>query len=372
MSIFWRILIKIILDRGNEVVCIAPGGDSESEAFLQRLGARVVNCNVDRKGLNPFKDLIYLRELKKIFLAENPDVIFATTIKPVIYGCMAGHSAKVPYIFATITGLGYVFEANNRAKRMLMKIGIKMYRHSLALAKGVFFQNRDDSKLFLKQNIINNSQNIFFANGTGVDTRHFNPAALPNLQTGITFLLIGRLLEAKGIAEYIDAAQLLKSNPAFKTAKFQLLGIPEQGPGSYPLEKVMEWHNKGIIEYLGQTRDVRPYLAACHVAVLPSWREGVPTSIMEAMSVGRPCVTTDAPGCREVVKPGINGWLCIPKNSQSLAQAMKKFLDDPNSIPPMGAASRKLAVTQFEASKVAEKILADMDSVIEAKQVKKI
>ena len=145
-----------------------------------------------------------------------------------------------------------------------------------------------------------------------------------------------------------------------RAARFQLLGPPEQGLGSVDLAQVRRWQDEGSIEYLGETRDVRPYVAACHALVLPSWREGTPTSIMEGMSMGRAAVVTDVPGCREVMEDGVNGFLCAAHDPRSLAAAMRRFLDDPGLLASMGAAGRELACREFDAEVVAEKILVDM------------
>ncbi|MBO5490044.1 MAG: glycosyltransferase, partial [Desulfovibrio sp.] len=170
--------------------------------------------------------------------------------------------------------------------------------------------------------------------------------------------LVARLLEAKGLPEYAEAARLLKAK--YPAARFQVLGPQEQGLGSVSPERMRQWQESGCIEYLGETRDVRPFVAAAHVLVLPSWREGTPTSIMEGMSMGRPAVVTDAPGCREVVRDGVNGRLVPLRDPQALAAALESFIAAPESIARMGAAGRELALTEFDAEKVAARILEDM------------
>ena len=171
-------------------------------------------------------------------------------------------------------------------------------------------------------------------------------------------MLVARLLEAKGLPEYAEAARLLKAR--YPDARFQVLGPPEKGLGSVSMEQMDAWQKQGCIEYLGETPDVRPYVAAAHVLVLPSWREGTPTSIMEGMSMGRPAVVTDAPGCREVVRDGVNGYLVPVRNPQALAGAMESFITSPESIARMGQAGRELALSEFDAEKVAARILEDM------------
>lgn len=354
MLIFWRTLIKTLQKNGINVVCCAPSGDKASEAELENLGARIINCDMSRKGLNPISDLIYYKRLKKIMACEKPEILFATTIKPVIYGCAAAKSLRIPAIFATITGLGYVFEADSIPKKMLMRLGSLMYRFALANIDGIFFQNQDDEKLFRENRIITEANKIFFANGTGVDVNRFAKTSLPPFPP-LRFLLIARLLEAKGIRDYAAAASIIKSN--YPETSFQILGVPENGRGGLPMEMISEWQQHGLIEYLGHAKDVRPYIKNSHVAVLPSWREGTPTALMEAMSMGRPCIATDVAGCREVVKNGVNGWLCKPKDPVSLADAMLKFIQQPATISNMGSKGRELAENEFEAGKVAAGIV---------------
>lgn len=354
MSVFWRVLIKAMQAKDLEVICCAPPGDMASDNSLKNMGCRLLHYDLERKGLNPFKDLQSLNQLTKIMKAEKPDILFATTIKPVIYGLLAAKKAGIKRAFATITGLGYAFEADTFFKKIINNISRFLYRASLRNAKGVFFQNPEDASLFRKQNILAPDGPVLFAAGTGVDTSHFAPAPFPSIQNGeITFLLIGRLLEAKGLREYAKAAKLLKTK--YPDAKFQLLGPPDTGLGTIDLKEIASWQPD--VTYLGETTDVRPYIARAHVIVLPSWREGLPTSLMEAMSMGRPIVATNTPGCREVVNKDVNGFLAELKNPESLAEAMEKFLTRPELVVRMGAAGRRIAEEKFDANVVAQGIL---------------
>lgn len=359
MSIFWRVLIGAMKKSGMEVLCLAPAGDEASDRALEEMGARLIHYRLDRKGLNPARDLATLLNLKAVLGAEKPDLVFATTIKPVIYGCIASHMAGVPAIFATITGLGYAFEADTPLKKIINRISRSLYKNSLKYADGIFFQNPDDRDLFISQGILEKNANVLFAAGTGVDINHFALSPFPSLPPAgpVVFLMLARLLEAKGIREYREAAEILKKK--YPLARFQLLGPRERGRGAITEREISSWAG-GPLEYLGEARDVRPHIAASHVAVLPSWREGAPTALMEAMSMGRPCVATDAPGCREMIVNGRNGWLVPIKNPEALAGAMERFLLDPSLIMSMGARSRELAEEKYEAGGVAMRILDDM------------
>ena len=364
MSNFWSVLIRHMRKAGHEVVCCAPPGDADAEAALAAQGARLRHYSLDRKGLNPLSDLRTTRELFSLFRDEKPDLLFASTIKPVIYGCMAAKAAGVPHVYATITGLGYAFEADTFFKKCVNRLGRLLYRVALSGAEGVFFQNQDDIKVFRQSGILGRNARVLTARGTGVDTKRFAPSPLPgysadgHLSGSPVFLLVARLLEAKGLPEYAEAARLLKAR--YPDARFQVLGPPEKGLGSVSMEQMNAWQQQGSIEYLGETRDVRPYVAAAHVLVLPSWREGTPTSIMEGMSMGRPAVVTDAPGCREVVRNSVNGYLVPVRDPQALAGAMESFITNPESIARMGQAGRELALSEFDAEKVAARILVDM------------
>lgn len=364
MGNFWSVLIRRMLGAGHEVLCCTPPGDPQAETALEALGARVRRYPLDRKGLNPLRDLGSTLALARLFREERPDLLFASTIKPVIYGCMAAKSARVPHIYATITGLGYAFEADTFFKKCVNRLGRLLYRGALAAAEGIFFQNQDDVRVFRESGILAGNARVLLARGTGVDTKRFAPAPFPGytedgrLTEPPVFLLVARLLEAKGLPEYAAAARLLKAR--YPEARFQVLGPPEQGLGSVSQDQMRQWQAQGSLEYLGETRDVRPYVAAAHVLVLPSWREGTPTAIMEGMSMGRPAVVTNAPGCREVVRDGENGLLVPLRDPQALARAMETFIVHPERIGRMGAASRELALQEFDAETVAARILADM------------
>jgi glycosyltransferase involved in cell wall biosynthesis len=367
ISNFWTVLIRQMRKAGHEVLCCAPAGDSTAEAALQKLGVRMLSYPLDRKGLNPLRDMATFMALLRLFYREKADLVFTSTIKPVIYGCMAARIAGIPHIYATITGLGYAFEADSFFKKCIRWLGCLLYRIALAGTEGVFFQNDADRQVFLDAKILSPAARILQARGTGVDTVRFAPRPFPNysqtangakLDGAPVFLLIARLLQAKGLPEYAAAARQLRMR--HPEARFQLLGPPEKGLGSISLQQVQSWQDEGCIEYLGQTDDVRPHIAAAHVLVLPSWREGTPTCIMEGMSMGRPAVLTDVPGCREVVQDGINGRMVPLGDVEALARAMESFILDPPSIARMGAAGRQLALQEFDAEKVAARILKDM------------
>jgi glycosyltransferase involved in cell wall biosynthesis len=353
---FWRVLIAHMREGGHEVVCLAPPGHEDSRRTLEALGARVLAYPLDRKGINPLRDTATFAALLRLLREERPDICYATTIKPVIYGCLAARMAGVPGVYAGITGLGYAFERDTPLKRAVHRLGTVLYRMALDRAQGVFFQNRDDEAVFRDAHILAPTTRVFIARGTGVDTERFAPCPLP--PPPVVFLLVARLLEAKGLREYAEAALSLKEK--HPDVRFRLLGPPEEGLGSVPLEQVRRWEAQGALEYLGQADDVRPHVARAHVIVLPSWREGTPTAVMEGMSMGRPAIVTDVPGCREVVRHMENGLLVPLGDVSALARAMDDMIGHPDRIPVMGAAGRRLAVDVFDAHRVASGMLRDM------------
>jgi len=353
---FWSILVESLHTAGCRVTVFTPEGDADAEAAIRGMGAALCHYPLDRKGLNPVRDTATLAALYGLFRRERPDMLFCYTIKPVIYGCLAAGFAGVRRRFAAITGLGYSFEADSAVKKVLMALVTLLYRLALIGAEAVFFQNREDRDVFEKAGIVGSAHRVELTKGTGVDVARFAPAPLPSGPP--VFLLVGRLLEAKGLYEYAEAARMLKKR--HPDVRFQLLGPPEQGLGSVPPEIIRDWEREGVIEYLGQTRDVRPYLAAAGVIVLPSWREGTPCSVMEGMSMGRPAVVTDAPGCREVIYDGVNGYMVPLRDPQALAEAMERFILHPENIVSMGAASRTIATEEFDARKTAARIMRVM------------
>lgn len=364
MSNFWTVLIRQLTEAGHEALCVlpaeAPGGDAaEWEKRLASLGARVEHYPLDRKGLNPLKDLSSLLALSRICRREKPDRLFAYSIKPVVYGALASALAGQPPKkdrFVMITGLGYMFEGGSALKNMLTQAARLLYRLAFSCSGGVFFQNEDDLALFKKLSILPPGARTFMSRGCGVDTDFFAPQAPP--QGPPVFLYVGRLLEAKGLRDLAAAARIVKARKP--EAVFRILGPAEYGPGAVPLEEVLGWQSEGIVEYLGATKDVRPFLGQASVVLLPSWREGTPTSLMEAMSAGRALVAADAPGSREVVRQGINGFLVPVKDPPALANAVESFILDPGLASRMGAAGRELACSEFRADLVAAKLLREM------------
>ena len=338
-------LIAEMQARGHNVLASAGGKDPVTEKTLNQMGVRYIPTSLQRAGLNPFKDFLFFLDLIKIMKAENPDIVFSYTVKPVIYGSFAARVMNVDRIFALITGLGFAFIEKKSIKfKILNKIIIFLYQSSLRRVSGVFFQNQDDLAYFLERAIIQEKSNPVRINGSGVDLEKFSEQPLGHGTT--VFLMIGRLLTEKGINEFIQAAMEIKRSSL--CARFAVLGQVDLNPASVKLSELYKYVKTGVIEYWGETDDVRPHLAKSTVFVLPSYREGLPRSTLEAMATGRPIITTDVPGCRDTVILGENGLIVPARDPNSLAEAMTWCIKNKSELKAMGKKSRKIAEKYFD------------------------
>lgn len=337
-------LLRGMVERGHDVTAVGPHDDPRYSEALAALGVTYRVVPLEHAGFNPFADLRYLLALRRLMLEVRPDLFLGYTIKPVIYGNLAARLARVRRRSALITGLGYAFGDGNLKQRLVGRLIRPLYRLALAGTQVVFFQNPDDRGEFLRLGFVDEARAALVA-GSGVDLSRFahsDPPPPPPV-----FLLIARLIREKGIDQFVGAARALKAR--YPEARFQLLGPLDSNPTAVTRDQVEEWQRAGIVEYLGETQDVRPYLQAASVFVLPSYyREGTPRTALEALATGRPVVTTDAPGCRETVVDGVNGFLVAPKDVGSLTAALERFLLDPGLVPSMGAASLELARTKYD------------------------
>ncbi len=326
--------------RGFRVTVLAPY-DAEWFPRLEALGCEVVDLPVEAKGTNPLTDLSLLWKYRKKFQALCPDVSITYTIKPNIYGSMAAQSLGIPYLPVT-TGLGYVF-----LKRGLVSLVAKtLYRLAFRRASRVWFLNRDDVETFRRGRLVA-TEKVEQLPGEGVDLEHFTTAAMPT-DSSVTFLLIGRMLTDKGVREFVEAAGYVRRY--YPNARFRLLGaVWKDNPAAISAGQLEVWEREGNVEYLGATKDVRPYIADVDCVVLPSYREGVPCTLMEAAAMGRPLVATDVPGCREVVEDGVTGYLCRVKDAASLADAMTRMIELPaDERRAMGLRGRRLMEERFD------------------------
>lgn len=347
-------LIRDLLRCGCSVHVLAPDYDTETRAAVAALGATPVDYSLERTGINPLSDLRTVWQLWRLLRRLKPDVVLAYNIKPVIYGTLAAWLARVPRHVALIEGLGYAFTetVSSRRVKLLRTIVRNLYRTALKLAHSALFLNPDDLDEFIQGRIVSHTKTILLG-GIGVDLGEWQ--STPPMLHPITFTLAARLLREKGIVEFAEAARALKQR--YPETRFLLLGGLDTNPGALTELTVRQWAQEGVLEWFGHVPDVRPYFAQTSVYVLPSYREGVPRSTQEAMAMARPVITTDAPGCRETVVHGVNGFLVPPRDVEALAKAMEQFIQQPELIISMGQASRQLAEERFDVRKINQKLL---------------
>lgn len=347
-------LISEIKNLGYEVTVIGP--DYTDIDKLNKLGVEFVCVKMNKTGVNPLADLIYIFKLWRLMLKLKPDTTLGYTIKPVIYGSIASKLSGIRSINSMITGVGYLFTSQTRKAKLLKRLTLGLYKIGLSVSDRIIFQNRDDKEEFIENGLVKRDK-TFVVNGSGVNMDKFSPSPLPQ---DITFFMLGRLLYSKGVIEYLKASELVKVR--FPDVKFILLGKLEPSMQDGIKEhEIQHYIDKGIVELHGETNDVRAYYSSCSVFVLPSWREGTPRSVLEAMSMGRPIITTDTQGCRETVIDNVNGFLVPVKDHESLAERMLRFINNPSLIGSMGQKSLQLCKNKFDVKKVNREMLKIMD-----------
>lgn len=352
-------LVRALQASGVSVHLAVPDAPSGSAVRfeLDALGVTVHDIALQRTGTNPIADLGSGFALYRLMRRIQPDAVLAYTIKPVVYGLIAAWLARVPLRFALITGLGYAFQGHVGDRRTLLRaLVLRLYAVALSRVRIVFFQNRDDLALFRERRLVGLRTRTLVLDGSGIDLEHYRHVPPAN---GARFLMIARLLGDKGVREYVAAARRVKS--LRPDARFALAGWIDGNPDSIRESELRDWITSGVVEVLGRLDDVRPAIAACSVYVLPSYREGMPRTVLEAMATGRAIITTDAPGCRETVVPGDNGYLVPARCVDALAKAMLVFIDDPTLAPRMGLLSRRMAQDRFDVRRVNAAMLDAME-----------
>lgn len=352
-------LLEALIDRGAEVHVAVPEvpPGSPLRRCLENRGLRVHDLPLQHTGMNPWQDgatLLHLWRLKRLL---RPTCVLGYTAKPVIYGILAATLARVPQRFALITGLGHAStgERRNGTPALLHLLVGQLYALALRGTHKVFFQNPDDQARFREHGLLKPTTPSCLLNGSGLDLDRYRVEPLPALPC---FLLIAHLLGGKGVREYVAAARQVKAR--FPEAKFSLVGWTDDDPDAIAREELAAWVKSGIIRYLGRLDDHRPALADCSVYVLPSYRERMPRTMLEAMAMGRAIITTDAPGCRETVVPGENGFLVPVATVDELAQAMLRFLEEPILVARMGTRSRQIAEEKFDVRRINARMLQEM------------
>lgn len=339
-------LIRELVGAGYRVTAVGAAEHAAVREKLESWGAHYRVVPIERAGLNPIADLGALGGLFRMFRRERPDVVFAYTVKPIVYGLPMAWLAGVKRRFAMVAGRGWAFMDGAEFRRVLSRtLASIAYRVGLSTAQAAAFQNEEDRVLFRSRGILPKSLKTIRIFGSGVDLDHYAAAPLP--AGAPTFLMISRLLRDKGVAEYAEAARLVKrSRPE---ARFVLVGPYDHSPNGLTPAEIKAWVDEGLIEYVGEVDDVRPQLERCHVYVLPSkYGEGVPRSILEALSTGRAVITTDAPGCRDTVVQSETGYLVKLGDAEDLAAAMTDAIADQQRLAKMGLAGQALARHRFD------------------------
>ena len=336
------IIASLVADGHRVIAAAAPDG---SQSKLLDLGAEFRSLPVQSSGRNPLADLRLLASLTRLLAAEPGAQLMTFTIKPNIYGTLAARLSGRRAV-ATISGLGSAFLAGGRLGRLIDRL----YRLALSGAQAVFFQNDEDRDLFLERRLVRPEQ-VRRVPGSGIDLGKFEAAPLPARSPPV-FLFIGRLLVDKGVREFVEAARLVRKSG--REAEFRILGeCGVDNPSAVPFSEVERWAADGTIDYLGSSDDVRGAIAEAECIVLPSYREGVPRSLLEGAAMARPLIATDVPGCRDVVDDGSNGFLCEPRTATALADAVRRICDaGPAERQAMGLRARTKVEREFAVERV--------------------
>jgi glycosyltransferase involved in cell wall biosynthesis len=352
-------LIKALIESGYQVVAIAPP-DTYVDRIVQTGCKFVPLKRLERKGTNPVRDLQLTHELYRIFKKEAIDIALLYTIKPNIYGSIAANLANIPTI-CTVTGLGYSFISTG----LVSRIAKGLYKRAFRRATRIAFQNRDDLQLFIEQGLAKQEKCILIK-GSGINTEHFAPAP-KNVETNqFIFLFVGRLLFDKGVRELLQAAKEIKEQQP--EVEFWMVGaLDEDNPSCISHELLIEYQKEGVVRYFGVSDKVREIMQDADVVVLPSYREGLPRVMLEALSMAKPIITTDTAGCRETVVDGKNGYMVPIKHADALRDAMKKMLQhSKEELQDMGAEGRKMALEEFDEKIIVQHYLDEIRQMMQS------
>jgi glycosyltransferase involved in cell wall biosynthesis len=348
-------LAKYLRDKQLEVVMLSPTGPYGP--LLEREGFRWIALDMNRRSLNPIRELGLIRRIAAIYAAERPDIVHHFTIKCVVYGSLIARWHGITNRINAVTGLGYVFSDQGFKARLLRPLVRQLIRLAL-MGRGsrLIVQNVDDLSAFVSAGIAS-PHDTYLIRGSGVDTRTFHPVPHERQPPFTRVLLASRLLWDKGIREYIDAASLFRKQGI--PVQFFLAGSPDPGnPGSVPVVQVNAWRDAGLITWLGHVDDMPGLLGEIDLVVLPSYREGTPRSLLEAAACGLPIITTDVPGCREVVEHGVSGLLVPPRDPIALASAIHRLCINADERRRMGVAGREKVLSDFDQRCVLEQTFA--------------
>ena len=350
---FRRSLIASLKNCGHEVVVIAHD-DVRKEEILD-LGVTFYCARQNNRSINPFAFLQYGRQIKQIIHKEKPDAVFTFQLKPNTFGILAAKAAGVKRIYAMVEGAGDVFIKNSVKWKLIRAIVCLLYKTAFSHANKVFFLNEDDKEDFVARKLVKKDQAQVIP-GIGVDLERFDAKPLKNHRN---FLMVARMLRSKGVFEYCKCARLVKEK--YPDAQFAYLGHESE----ITLADIQEYIDDGSVNYFGAVKDVRPYLEDCTCLVLPSYREGMPMSIMEAEAVGRCIITYNSVGCKDTVIDGYNGFIVPQKDYKAMAEKCIYFIEHPEEAPHMGENSRRFAEDRFDQKKINRQLVLTLEGVSE-------
>jgi glycosyltransferase involved in cell wall biosynthesis len=342
------------IKHGHTVVAMGSESEDDWLSKFAEYGIKYKQLFVERNGINPFSDLKTYKQLSQFMQEEKPDKIFAYQAKTVVYGSLAAKANGITEVYPLIAGLGSVFRGNglkNRIIKVVMKIE---YKAACNASMKVFFQNNDDKNEFINNGLIKEDKTTII-NGSGVNLEEFKHEPLPEIPA---FLFIGRLIKDKGIIEYLEACKRIKI--IYPEVRCLLVGPYDSNPSALQYGELQPYIDQGIIEYYGEQSDVRPYIKLCSTFVLPSYHEGIPKTVLEAMAMGRSIITSNAPGCRETVTDEYNGFLVSIQDIDGLVEKMKILIEDSSMNKLMGENSLKLAREKYDVNLVNKSIMETM------------
>ena len=356
-SLFWfrMDMMKDFIKHGHSVIALGPEPESNWKSKFEENGIRYQQLFVERNGINPFSDLKTYRELRKFMKEEIPDKVFAYQAKTVVYGSLAAKANGITEVYPLIAGLGSIFRGEGLKNKIIKAVMKIEYYAACRASKKVFFQNNDDKNEFINNGLIKEDK-VVIINGSGVNLEKFKPEPL---QEKPAFLFIGRLIKDKGVMEYLEACKRIKGE--YPEVRCLLVGPYDSNPSALQPGELQPFIDKRIIEYFGEQSDVRPYLKQCSTYVLPSYHEGTPKTVLEAMAIGRSIITSDAPGCRETVTDGYNGFLVSVKDIDGIVDKMKVLIEDQEENKIMAERSLKQAKEKYDVNLVNQSIMKTME-----------
>jgi len=350
-------LIHALIQNGARVSVICPQhcslmGNRNTSAEIKKTGATHLPVKMTRTGTNPLAEAMIFFRMFKVLKRAKPDVIVTYTVKANIYGCLIGRLTSNARLIANVTGIGSIFSNDDIKSKVISIALVPLYRIALAKTSKVIFQNKSDRVLFENHKIISSNQGVIVP-GSGVNIEKFTRTSFKSQP--ISFIFVGRLLKDKGVLEYLAAAAKIKKD--FNDILFGLLGEVDQHYKSISIRQIKQFEDDGIIRWEQRSNKVWEVLDRYTIFVLPSYREGLTKSGLEALSMSMPLILSNVPGCRELVKQGVNGYLVKSKCQQSLEKAMREMIRQKDKIQRMGSESRRIAETHYASNLIVAKLL---------------